>query len=274
MKIPRDAGKILVAALLAIAFPVATQCGSLAARFADPYSAGTTLTISAAVSLSGALNEIQALYVQTHPQTKIIFNFGGSGTLELQIERGAPVDIFVSAASEEMDALAAKNLLLADTRAILASNRVVLIVPANPPPNSPRIESFADLAKPDVRTIAIGEPASVPAGHYAEQILEHAGIWSQVRTKAVLAKDVRQVLAYIETGNADAGIVYATDARITSRVRVVAEAPADSHDPVIYPAAVLKASQNTDAARDFLRFLLTPAAQAVFAKYGFSPPPK
>jgi molybdate transport system substrate-binding protein len=272
MKTPRYAGSIFVAALLAVAFPLAIQCGSLAARFADPHTTDATLTISAAVSLSDALNEIQALYSQTHSQTKIVFNLGGSGTLELQIERGAPVDIFISAASEQMDGLAAKNLLLPDTRTIVASNRVVLIVPANPPPSSPRIESFADLAKPEVRTIAIGEPASVPAGHYAQQILEHAGVWGQVRAKAVLAKDVRQVLAYIETGNADAGIVYATDARTTSRVRVVAEAAADSHDPVIYPAAVLKASQNADGARDFLKFLLMPAAQAVFAKYGFSPP--
>jgi molybdate transport system substrate-binding protein len=273
VKIPRYAGKVLVAALLAVAFPLAIQCGSLEARFEDSYAQQNTLTISAAASLSDALNEIQGLYAQTHPQTKILFNFGGSGTLELQIERGAPVDIFISAASEQMDALAAKSLLLPDTRAIVASNRVVLIVPANPPPDSPHIGSFADLAQPDVRTIAIGEPTSVPAGHYAQQIFEHAGIWSQVRAKAVLAKDVRQVLAYIETGNADAGVVYATDARITNRVRVVAEAQAGSHDPVIYPAAVVRTSQNADAARDFLKFLLAPPSQAVFEKYGFSPPP-
>ena len=274
MKLPRYAGNVFVAAALAFAFPLAIQCGSLAALPAPAAAPDPTLTISAAVSLSDALNEIQALYAQAHPQTKITFNFGGSGTLELQIERGAPVDIFISAASEEMDSLSAKNLVLPDTRTILSSNRVVLIVPADPPPDSPRIESFADLAKPAVRTIAIGEPASVPAGHYAQQILEHAGVWSEVRAKVVLAKDVRQVLAYIETGNADAGIVYATDARTTSRVRVVAEAAAGSHDPVIYPAAILKTSQNANVARDFLKFLLMPAAQAVLEKYGFSAPPR
>jgi molybdate transport system substrate-binding protein len=209
------------------------------------------------------------LYEKRHPNMKLIYNFGGSGMLLLQIEQGAPVDVFISAAPAQMDTLEKKGLLLAGTRVNLAENRMVLIVPSN----STNVTGFADLAQPNVRVIALGEPVSVPAGHYAQQVLEHLHIYQQVRPKVVLAKDVRQVLAYVETGDADAGIVYATDARITSRVRVVAEAPADSHDPVIYPGAVIRRGANPAEAREFLSFLAGAEARAVLVKYGFTVPP-
>jgi molybdate transport system substrate-binding protein len=141
----------------------------------------------------------------------------------------------------------------------------VLIVPEG----NKAISGFQDLTKPAVKTVAIGEPQTVPAGKYAQEVLTHVGIYDQLKPKLVLAKDVRQVLTYIETGNADAGIVYATDAKISKKVTVVATAPENSHSPVVYPAAVIKNSTNPAASKAFLEFLAGEEARAVFGKYGF-----
>lgn len=240
-----------------------------APRSAPQNSSRTPLTVSAAASLVDVLNELLPIYEKQHPGIALVFNFGGSGTLQLQIEQGAPVDVFISAAPQEMDALEKKNLLLPGTRVIVAQNQIVLIVQQS----STGIAGFRDLLRPSVRVVALGEQAGVPAGHYAQQVLEHLGIYQQVRAKAVFAGDVRQVLAYVETGNADAGIVYATDVQTSKRVRIVADAPAGSHDPVIYPGAVIGQSTHHDAAREFLNFLTGPEARAVFEKYGFAAPP-
>jgi molybdate transport system substrate-binding protein len=228
------------------------------------------LTVSAAISLKGALDEVGQLYEQRHPGTKITFNYGGSGTLQHQIEQGAPVDIFFSAAVKQMDALQAEGLLVPVARRDIVGNELVLIVPAG----AGRVKGFADLADPEVKTVAVGESATVPAGMYARQMFEHLGILAAIEKKAVYAKDVRTVLTYVETGNADAGIVYRTDAKSSTKVHVVTTAPAGSHDPIVYPAAVLKASQSIPAARAFLDFLSSSEAGAIFAKYGFSAPEK
>jgi molybdate transport system substrate-binding protein len=225
------------------------------------------LTVSAAVSLKDALDEAATLYRSQKPGTVVHFNLGGSGTLQRQIEEGAPVDVFISAAPEELDRLESKDLLLPGTRRNLTRNRVVLIVPAG----EVGIKSFQDLAKSEVRHIAIGEPQTVPAGMYAREILTHLNLYDQLKPKFVLAKDVRQVLTYVATGNVNAGIVYATDARISSKVKVVADAPEGSHSPVIYPVAIIKASRNPAGAKDFEAFLLGAQARAVLEKYGFAP---
>jgi molybdate transport system substrate-binding protein len=225
------------------------------------------ITVSAAISLKDALDEISHLYSSEHPSAEVHFNLGGSGTLQRQIEQGAPVDIFISASPKEMDSLQSQALLLPDTRKDLAQNSVVLIVPAG----SSSISGFQDLTKAAVKTVAVGEPQTVPAGKYAQEVLTHFGIFDQLKPKLVLAKDVRQVLTYVETGNADAGIVYATDAKISKRVTVVATASADSHSPVVYPAALIKRSKNPAGAKMFLEFLGGEKARAVFQKYGFVP---
>ena len=225
------------------------------------------ITVSAAISLKDALDEIAHLYSTEHPNAKAHFNLGGSGTLQRQIEQGAPVDIFISASPKEMDSLQSQGLLLPNTRKNLARNSVVLIVPAG----STSIPGFQDLTKAAVKTVAVGEPQTVPAGKYAQEVLTHFGIYDQLKPKLVLAKDVRQVLTYVETGNADAGIVYATDAKISKKVTVVATAPEDSHAPVVYPAAVIKNSKNAAAAKAFLDFLASEKARTVFQKYGFIP---
>jgi molybdate transport system substrate-binding protein len=225
------------------------------------------VTVSAAVSLKDALDEMSQVYRAERPDVALHFNLGGSGTLQRQIEQGAPVDVFISASPDEMNRLEAKGLLFPGTRRNLVTNQVVLIVPSG----STGVASFQDLSQPRVKLIAIGEPQTVPAGKYAQEALAHLGMYDRLKPKFVLAKDVRQVLTYVETGNVDAGIVYATDARISQKVKVAATAPPDSHSPVVYPVAIIKASQNPSVAREFETFLQGPQAQRVFQKFGFLP---
>lgn len=234
---------------------------------AVPGISKTDLTISAAISLQNALQDIARLYHTAHPDVNVRLNLGASGMLQRQIEQGAPVDLFLSAAESEMDGLESKGLILRDTRENLLTNAVVLIVPKG----RTGIRHFQDLAKPDIKVVAIGNPQSVPAGKYAEQLLKHFGLYGKLTPKFVFAKDVRAVLTYVETGNADAGIVYETDAMTTNQVTVVATAPPGSHEPVVYPLAVLAGSRNAAAAKLFETFLLGQESAAVFRKYGFRP---
>lgn len=224
-----------------------------------------TLTISAAASLRDALEQIQPLYEQQQ-SVKLTYNFGSSGALQQQIEQGAPVDVFISAAAKQMNALQQKGELIDDTRRDLLRNQIVLIVPSN----ASGIAAFQDLASDRVRRVGLGEPRSVPAGTYAEEVLTALKILNAVKPKAVYAKDVRQVLNFVETQNADAGIVYRSDALSSDQVKIVATAPETSHSPVIYPIAVLKRTPNPDAARNFVQFLSSDTAKAVFDKQGFS----
>jgi len=223
------------------------------------------ITVSAAISLKDSLEELAKIYSTVRPNVKVHFNFGASGTLQQQIEQGAPVDVFISASPAQMNALESKGWIDKDTRKDMVKNRVVLIVPKG----KSGVASFQDLTHPDVKVIAVGEPQAVPAGKYAQEVLTHMGLYDQLKTKFVLAKDVRQVLTYVATGNADAGIVYITDALATKDVTVAATAPEDSHPPVVYPVAAIKNSHNWAAAKDFVDFLLSVKARAVFEKYGF-----
>ena len=226
-----------------------------------------TITISVAASLRNAMEQVAHSFSEQNRSVKVVFNFGASGALQQQIEQGAPVDIFLSASPKQMDVLEAKGLLRTGTRRNLLVNQVVLIAPAGT--REPR--SFADLADPVFKLIALGDPASVPAGDYGRQVLQSAGVWDKVQSKLILAKDVRQVLTYVETGNVDAGIVYASDARESSGVRIAAVADERSHEPVVYPAAVLRDAKDDASARAFLDFLSSPAAQEVFRAFEFLP---
>jgi molybdate transport system substrate-binding protein len=257
--------------LLFIFFGTVTQ--QLASRAAAAAEQPASITVSAAISLKDALDEIAPLYEaqqQSAGGVKVVFNYGGSGTLESQIEQGAPVDVFFSAAENYMDQLAAKGMIAAETRRDVAGNTLVLIAPTT----SETPHNFQDLTQPEIKIIALGEPGTVPAGMYARQTLQHAGIWSAVEKKIVYAKDVRAVLTYVATNNADAGMVYQTDAKTSQKVRVVALAPENSHDPIRYPAAVLQGAKNPAVARGFLQFVEGPQSRAVFEKYGFSPAEK
>lgn len=229
------------------------------------FAESNTLTIAAAISLKDALNEIKTEYQKKDPKTIITFNFGSSGSLQQQIEQGAPVDIFISAANKQMDALESKNLLLPGSRQILAKNQLVLITPKT----EKIVTNFQDLTKPEISKIALGEPKSVPAGQYGEEVLKFYKILDQVKSKIIYGKDVRQVLTYVETENVNAGMVYLTDAKTSSQVRIATTAPKDSHSPIVYPLAVLKDSKNPNVAKTFSQFLLSSSGKTIFKKYGF-----
>jgi len=248
----------LATLLLAIGLPILTSSPVVA-------QSNTSLLISAAASLKEALEEIKPLYQQSKSNVNISYNFGSSGALQQQIEQGAPADIFISAAKKQVDALEQKGLLVTGTRNIIAKNRLVLVVPKN----VVGITSFYSLKDAEVKKIAIGEPRSVPAGQYAQQVLEKLKIWTEVKSKLVFANNVRQVLASVESGNADAGLVYITDAKISNQIKVVVTADEKYHSPIIYPLAVVKRSKNINAAKDFSQFLSSDQAKMVFKKYGF-----
>jgi molybdate transport system substrate-binding protein len=251
-------------------FGLISSCGQKTgdeakASLGDRNSAKTELIVSAAASMQDVLQEIASLYNQKYPQAKIVFNFGSSGSLQHQIEQGAPVDIFISAAPEQMNDLAAQKLLLGETRQNLVKNQMVLIVPKN----SRSIDDFSDLADTSVGQIALGEPTSVPAGRYAQEILTRLNIIDVVKSKTVYGKDVRQVLNYVATGNTDAGIVYRTDALDAQQVKIVDTASKNALSQVVYPVAIVKDSQHLGDAQQFLHFLFTAEAQAAFEGYGF-----
>jgi molybdate transport system substrate-binding protein len=225
----------------------------------------TQITVSAAISLKDSLDEIGQKFEAIHPGVQLTFNYGASGTLQRQIEQGAPVDLFFSAAEKQMDQLQEKGLVGVATRRNIVANRLVLIAPAA----NQSLHGFDGLTEPTVKIVALGEAATVPAGMYAHETLDKLGLLAAVEKKAVYAKDVRAVLTYVETGNADAGIVYQSDAQSSAKVRIVATAPADSHDPIVYPAALIKGAKNPAAAQMLLKFLAGADAQAIFAKHGF-----
>lgn len=225
------------------------------------------LTISAAASLKDALGEVQTLYKAEKPNSVLTINYGGSGALQQQIEQGAPVDLFFSAAKSNMTALKDKNLLDDTTIKNLLQNKLVLVVPNDSKAN---ISSFEDVSSSAITKIALGEPTTVPAGKYAQQVFTYYKMLDTVKAKTVYAKDVREVLTWVESGNVNAGAVYSTDAKTSTKVKVVATATDGSHDPIVYPAAVIKSTTHSAASKDFLNFMTTDAAKAVFVKYGFS----
>ncbi len=221
--------------------------------------------ISAAASLKTALTQLANSYEQEHKDVKLRFNYGASGDLAQQIQQGAPVDLFISAGKAEMDRLEQKNLLQPGTRLDLLSNQLVLIVGKD----NNSVTSLQDLTKAGILKVAIGSPQSVPAGKYAQDSLTSLNLWSTLQPKLVYGKDVTQVLTYVETGNADAGLVYRSDAKLSKQVKVACAVPDSAHKPIVYPAAVIAASQQKSHAGDFLKYLQSSGAQEVFASYGF-----
>lgn len=225
----------------------------------------TELTISAAASLTDALEEIRPLFEENHPNIQLTFNFGSSGALQQQIEQGAPVDLFLSAADKNMQALIDNNHILEGYSESLLTNQLVLVSAAGSEIN---ITSEADLMKPEVKVVAIGIPESVPAGSYAKEALEGLGLYDELLPKVIQAKDVRQVLQYVETGNAEAGFVYKTDA-IHSKVSIIHTVDPELYTPIHYPIGITRESKHKEEAKEFYKFLKSDEAQTVFQKYGF-----
>lgn len=243
---------------------VATGCGNSAKQAAQ---AQKTIYVSAAASLTNVMQELGKDYEKENPTVAVKFNFAGSGALQAQIEQGAPADLFISASPKQMKALQTKGLLDDSTEKPLLENSIVLIVPKD---SKLQLTSFKDLTKDNIKKIAVGNPQGVPAGQYAEQVFTALHLQAAIKDKVVYAANVRQVLAWIEENDADCGIVYATDAKITDKVKVILTAPADTHKPVVYPVAVLKDAKQPAAAKSFEAYLSSPAAKQIFEKYGFT----
>lgn len=223
------------------------------------------LTVFAAASLTDSLKQIGAEYEKATGD-KVRFNFAASNVLAQQIQAGAPADIFFSADEAKMDSLDKAGLILKDTRKNLLGNTLVIITPQDGLP----LSKPEDLAKPEIKHLSLGDPKAVPAGVYAKEWLEKTGLWKSIETKVVPAENVRAAMAVVESGNAEAGIVYKTDAAISKKVTVALEVPAAEGPKIIYPAAVVKDSRNAEAARKLLGFLADKQADETFAKFGFS----
>ena len=249
--------KLAILALLLLSIP---SCRSY-----EPSSTANELTVSAAVSLKDAFREIADLNEKRNG-TKIHFNYGASGALQKQIESGAPADVFASAGARQMDDLAAKGFIIPGTRKDFARNSLVLIVPAK----NAGIDAFSALANPAIKKVAVGNPKTVPAGQYTEQALNKLKLLPQIQTKLIFAEDVRQVLDYVVRDEVDAGVVYLSDALSAGdKVKVIARASEDSHDPILYPIAVVKDSKQQDAATKFIELVLSSEGQAILVKHGF-----
>lgn len=240
----------------------------------------TELIVFAAASMTETLTQLAETYQTVAPGVHLTFNFDSSGTLKTQIQEGADCDVFISAAQKQMDQLdsASENnpegldFVLAGTRVDLLENKVVLVTPAGNPAG---ITSFADVGQASL--LVLGN-ADVPVGQYAQEIFTSLGLWDTLNAerKITFAGNVKEVTAQVAEGTADCGVIYVTDARSAidagSQLEVIAEAPADSHQPVIYPAAVLNGSHHLDEAKAFLAFLQTDASSVVFEAVGFSVP--
>jgi molybdenum ABC transporter, periplasmic molybdate-binding protein len=220
--------------------------------------------VHGAASLTDALQEIAEKY-QRETGQKVQFNFGSSSMLARQIQEGAPGDIFVSADELKMNDLQKRGLILTETRKSILSNTLVIIVPQD---SKVVISSIQDLLKIK-GNIAIAEPQSVPAGIYAKEYLKKVGLWNKVIDRLIPAENVRAALAVVEAGNAEAGIVYKTDAAISKRVRIVLEISKEEGPKISYPIAVLKESRDPQNALRFYQYLLSEKAQEIFQKYGF-----
>ncbi len=227
-----------------------------------------TLNVSAGAGLIDAVTEINELYMQQNINVTILSTFAAAGDLRVQIENGAPADLFFSPSSEQMDALEEQMVIEPGTRRDIVSNNLVLITPVE---NELSLTSFTDLLDVKVERIAMGDPEFVPAGAYGLQTLQLLGIsYPALQPKLILANNVRQVLSYVESRNVDAGIVYATDALTSDLVKVVAEAPDALNETIIFPAAVIATSNNIEEAIKYLEYLSGAEAGAVFEKYGYT----
>ncbi|SFR23124.1 MULTISPECIES: molybdate ABC transporter substrate-binding protein [unclassified Paenibacillus] len=229
----------------------------------------TELTISAAASLTDALKEIQHSYESIHTGIKLNFNFGGSGALEKQIEQGAPSDLFLSASTKNMRSLVDQQLIDTKKQKTWLTNELVAVIPADGTMN---IASVTDLTKKEVKKVAIGIPESVPAGNYAQEALTKAKLWDTLQSKLVQAKDVRQVLQYVETGNVDVGFVYKTDALTSQKAKIAFEVAPKTYSPVEYPIGIVKATKHIQEAEDFYAYLQSQESLNIMAKYGFTIP--
>ena len=228
----------------------------------------TEILVAAAASLKNAYEDkLIPMFEEANPGVTVKGTYDSSGKLQTQIEEGLEADVFMSAAKKQMTALDEEGMIASDTITDLLENKIVLIVPTG---NEKKLEKFEDIENAD--SIALGDPASVPAGQYAQEALTNLGIWDKIQDKVSFGTNVTEVLNQVAAASADAGIVYATDAAsMADKVEVVAEAPEGSlSKKVIYPVAVVKGTAHEEVAKEFVAFLQTDKAITVFEDYGFS----
>ncbi|HEU5193074.1 MAG TPA: molybdate ABC transporter substrate-binding protein [Methylomirabilota bacterium] len=229
------------------------------------------VTLSVAISLKDAVEDLGRQFAAGRPGVTLRYNFGASGDLQKQIEAGAPVDLFLSAATRQMDELEKQNLIVVSSRKAFARNVLAVVKPTDSKVDVVKAE---DLLGARVTRVVIGQPKTVPAGQYAEESLRKMGLWDRLQSKLVFSENVRQALDYVARGEVDAGFVYTTDT--ASRAQGVKEAfrpPEDTYRPVVYPGAVVAAAKQPALAQAYLDLLASRQGQAVLAKYGFQPPP-
>lgn len=257
--------KILALMLvLVLPLPILFGCSQDAAE--NDGQGEVELLVSAAASLTDVMEEIEGAYQVENPNTEITYTYASSGTLQTQIEEGAPVDVFISAAEKQMDTLEEKELIINDSRNTLLLNKIVLITPQDSDLN---INKFDGILNPEIDEIAIGDPSNVPAGQYSEEALINLGMVDELQPKLIYGNNVRTVLTWVEEGQVDAGFVYQTDAFTTDQVNIVDEAPEGSYKEVTYPVAIVKGSGQAEESRKFIDFLSSDAAGELFEKYGF-----
>ncbi len=225
------------------------------------------LTISAAASLTDCMADIQEAFKGQYPDIALKFNFGSSGALKEQIEQGAPVDVFFSAGKAQVQTLIESGLVEEESTKEVLRNKLVLITGKD----DSKSLSFKTLGETDLEKLAVGDFGSVPVGQYTEEVFKALGLTDQLKDNLVYAKDVREVLFWVETGNAEAGIVYETDAKVSQKVIICDSADESWHDPIIYPVALIKGSPRLEEAKLFTAFLTSKEAQDIFRAYGFTP---
>lgn len=238
---------------------------SSAASSSGDSSEKVELNISAAASLQEAMAELEKEFKNINPDVKLTVNLGSSGSLMQQIQEGAPCDLFISAGAKQMDALVEDGTVEKDAVKTLLTNDLVLVAA-----KGEKVDSLDALKTDDVEKIAIGDPESVPAGKYAKEVLDNTKLYDNVKDKLVLAKDVKEVLSWVQKGNADVGFVYLSDATGVDDVDVVLTTDDDSHSEIAYPVAVLKDSKQAKVAQQFEDFLLSNKAQNILEKHGFN----
>jgi len=228
-----------------------------------------TVTVFAAASTTNAVTDIGQLFMDQQ-KGRVITSFASSSTLAKQIDNGAPADIYISANKKWMDYLESQKMIVPESRINLVSNSIVLIVPSQS--RVKHVEIRPDFPLADLLgdgRLAMGDPDHVPAGIYGKEALMRLNVWEGVKDRVAGMKDVRAALALVERGEVPLGLVYSTDAAISLKVRVVGVFPAETHSPIVYPAAIV-VGHASPAANRFMAFLGSPSARAVFERYGFS----
>ena len=251
--------KYLTVIGLALVFTVFSGC-------APEKQKPTELSVFAAISLSDALTEIGTTFT-AESGVKVFYNFAASTTLQRQIEKGAPADVFISASPRQVIALEANGLLEAESRRNLLTNRLVIVSDET---ERISVDTPADLAAPEISRIAIGHPSIVPAGAYAKEALTHFGLWETLRPKLIFGVDVRATLAYVTSGNVDVAIVYKTDTILSDAISVLYQVPPGAYTPIIYPAVVMKNSPQKQLARRFITYLQSAEKREIFENHGFT----